>query len=464
MTKLNAAFGLFAIAILSGCVKEIQPASSPTINELSAISQANTNADGSQQEYVPGELLIKFKSGVTEASKANVLEKITGKVKQHILTKAMETVGDKEGLFLVNTPIGVYNAINNAKAFQEVEYAEPNFIYTHETVTANDPLLGDLWGMGTNYGSNASAAWNSGLSNSTGSKSVAVGIIDEGADYQHVDLSANFWTNSAEVNGLPGKDDDGDGYVDDIHGWNFVDNNNNTYDASQDDHGTHVAGTIGAVGNNSIGVVGVNWNVTLISAKFLGANGGTTANAVQAVDYITAVKKAHPELHLVATNNSWGGGSYSSALYDAITRAGQADILFVAAAGNGNQAGIGINIDKKASYPASYNNTNLIAVAAISSTGSLASWSNYGVTSVDLGAPGVSIKSTLPNDTYGTYSGTSMATPHVTGSCALYAAVYPTATSAQIKNAILSSAIPTSSLKGKTVTGGRLDVNAALKK
>jgi subtilisin family serine protease len=202
-------------------------------------------------------------------------------------------------------------------------------------------------------------------------------------------------------------------------------------------------------------VVGVNWNVTYVSAKFLGRNGGTTANAVKAVDYITGLKTRHG-LPVVATNNSWGGGGYSQALADAISRANTRNILFIAAAGNS-----GANTDSTPHYPSSYNLPNVISVAAIDKLGARASFSNYGASSVDLGAPGVGVWSTTAYNTYSSYSGTSMATPHVTGAAALYASTHPGASAAQIKNAILSSAIPTSSLSGRTLTGGRLDANAA---
>ncbi|MDP9229470.1 MAG: S8 family serine peptidase, partial [Bacteroidota bacterium] len=208
------------------------------------------------------------------------------------------------------------------------------------------------------------------------------------------------------------------------------------------------------------GVAGVNWDVTLISAKFLGRFGGTTANAVLAVDYITDIKIRHG-LNIVATNNSWGGGGNSQALKDAIDRAGNNNILFIAAAGNSTA-----NIDNSPSYPASYTSSNLIAVAALTSNGGLASYSNYGATSVDLGAPGSGIYSTVPGgkgknitSSYASYSGTSMATPHVTGAAALYASTHPGATASQIKAAILASVVPTTSLSGKTATGGRLNVS-----
>jgi subtilisin family serine protease len=322
-------------------------------------------------------------------------------------------------------------------------------------------MYGDASPLKTNaFGSQAAEAWNAGH---TGSSSVYIGIIDEGANFGHEDLAANFG-NPNEILGNK-KDDDGNGFIDDTYGWDFDGNNNSTYDGTGDDHGTHVAGTIGADGFNGKGVAGVNWNVKMISAKFLGSRGGTTANAIKAVDYFTELKTLHG-LNIVATNNSWGGGGFSQALQDAIERANAAGILFIAAAGNGNQGGKAINIDSKPSYPASYNNSNIISVAAISSNGAIASFSNYGSISVDLGAPGVAVYSTLPPSTYGSYSGTSMATPHVTGAAALYASTNSlqpktAADAAVIKEAILAAAraTPTPSLAGKTVTGGRLNVS-----
>jgi len=202
-----------------------------------------------------------------------------------------------------------------------------------------------------------------------------------------------------------------------------------------------------------------------MGAKFLGQRGGTTANAIKAVDYFTDLKMRHG-LNFVATNNSWGGGGYSQALYDAIERANAANILFVAAAGNGGSDGVGDNNDATPHYPSSYGNANIIAVASITSTGARSGFSNYGATSVDIGAPGSSIYSTLPKSSkgkiissYGAYSGTSMATPHVSGAVALFAARNPGASAAQIKAGILGSAVPTASLQGRTTTGGRLDVS-----
>lgn len=413
--------------------------------------------------YMPNEMLVKFRAGTPEERKAVLMRRINGVVKEKIVTAAMRHGGDREGISLVSVPGNALDAIARVKGLPDIEFAEPNYIYTH-FATSNDTYFtnGSLWGMygaatspANQFGSGAATAWAAGK---TGSSTVYIGIIDEGYMYTHEDLSANAGTNPGETAGNK-NDDDGNGYIDDVYGWDFDGNNNTVFDGIDDDHGTHVAGTIGAAGGNGKGVAGVVWNVKLLSAKFLGKRGGTTANAVKAVDYFTALKSKG--VNIVATNNSWGGGGYSQALYDAIERANTAGILFIAAAGNSS-----VNIDASASYPAGYSNSNIIAVASITSTGALSSFSNYGATKVDLGAPGSAIWSTVPvralktvGSGYASYSGTSMATPHVTGAVALYASLNPGASAAQIKAAILGTVTPTASLNGKCVTGGRLNVS-----
>jgi subtilisin family serine protease len=419
----------------------------------------------SSENYVQNEILIKFKNGTSVSKKAEVLAKLNGKVKEKIMTKMMAKLGDSEGIELVEMPMAAFDALARVKGLAEVEYAEPNYVYQH-FATSNDPYFtnGSLWGTygaatspANQFGSHAAVAW---ANNKTGSNTVYIGVIDEGVMFTHEDLAANFGVNPGEVAGNR-VDDDGNGYVDDVRGFDFANNDATVFDGTSDDHGTHCAGTIGAVGGNGKGVAGVVWNVKMLSGKFLGNTGGTTANAIKAIDYFTDLKTRHG-LNIVATSNSWGGGGFSQALQDAITRANNAGILFVAAAGNNAS-----NNDATANYPSNYNVANVIAVASITNSGALSSFSNYGATQVDLGAPGSGIWSTIPTGKgknvvsgYASYNGTSMATPHVSGAVALYASLNPGATAATIKSAILSSVTATPSLAGKTVTGGRLNVSS----
>jgi subtilisin family serine protease len=413
--------------------------------------------------HMPNELIVQFQPGVSAQGKAQALKRVGGQRQERLVSEAWRRDG-KGDLELVRLPpgIGIAAAVRGLEEDASIEFAEPNWLVFH-TAASNDPYYtnGSLWGMygdattpANPYGSQAGEAWAAG---STNCGSVWVGIIDEGYMYTHEDLAANAGKNPGEIAGNA-VDDDANGYVDDVYGWDFDGNNNTVYDGSQDDHGTHVAGTIGGVGGNGKGVAGVCWQVKLMDAKFLGKRGGTTANAIKAVDYFTDLKTRH-DMNFVATNNSWGGGGYSQGLYDAIERANAQNILFVAAAGNGGSDGVGDDNDAVPHYPSSYANANIISVAAITSSGAKSGFSNYGATSVDLGAPGSGIYSTLPGG-YGSYSGTSMATPHVTGAAALYAAANAGASASQIKNAIMDAAVATSSLSGKTVSGGRLDVSS----
>lgn len=430
--------------------------------------------------FLDGELLVQFAPTATAAAKAAARAAVGGQAIEAIQTAAMRSQG-QGALERVSLARGltIDRAIAALANRPGVVFAEPNWKLSTAAVS-DDPYYSTssrLWGMygddqptaagpsGTTnqFGSQAEKAWAAGL---TGSRNVYVGIVDEGVDFSHPDLAANMWVNPFDAPG-DGVDNDGNGYVDDIRGWDFYSNDASVYDGTADDHGTHVAGTIGGAGGNAQGVVGVNWAVTMIPTKFLGVDGGTTTAAIKALDYLTDLKLRHG-LNIVASSNSWGGGGYSSALHSAIIRGANAGILFVAAAGNN-----AVDTDLTANYPSNYSTLQgtsttraaayeaVISVAALTSTGSLASFSNYGATTVDIAAPGAAINSTLPGGTYGSYSGTSMATPHVTGAVALLAAARPAATAADIRTAILSTARPTSSLAGRTVTGGRLDVAAA---
>jgi len=311
--------------------------------------------------------------------------------------------------------------------------------------TANDPQMGQLWGLNK---IDAPEAWSVSTGGS-GSNRVVVAVIDTGVDYNHPDLAANIWTNSHETAGN-GRDDDNNGFADDIHGYDFANNDADPMDDNS--HGTHVSGTIAGVGNNSRGVAGVNWSAEIMPLKFLNGQGsGYLSDAVRAINYAT-MERTQEGVNVRVINASWGGGGFSSAMDTAIRTAGDAGILFVAAAGND-----AANNDASPHYPANYASANVISVAATDQNDRLATFSDYGATTVDIAAPGVSIYSTLPNNRYGTYSGTSMATPHVAGVAALAWAVDPNATVAEIRNAILQGADPVAALSGKVAAGGRLN-------
>lgn len=400
---------------------------------------------------VPGELLVGFKTpagsgkvGVSAQARTAVHAAVGATVKFQYSLIACDQVVVPQGMSLKD-------AADRYQADPSVAYVEPNYI-VHATAIPNDPRLPELWGMSRIH---AQAAWDK----TTGSTNVLVAVIDTGIDRDHPDLAANMWENPGET-GLDGAghdkktngiDDDANGYVDDWRGWDFVNNDNNPMDDHF--HGTHCAGTIGGVGNNAVGVVGVNWSVKMVALKFLAADGyGDIANAAKAVQYATS---KIPGVRL--TSNSWGGGGYSQTMKNAIDAAALKNQLFIAAAGN-NSA----NIDSGPFYPASYTSSNVIAVASITEAGVLSGFSNYGATSVDIAAPGSLILSTEPGSGYQLLSGTSMAAPHVSGAAALLWALDPTLTWSAVKSALLVSARPNAALTGRVVTGGELDVNAAI--
>ncbi len=361
------------------------------------------------------------------------------------------------GFFSLATPgASVHDVTGWAAAAPGVTWVEPDFALT-PTRLPNDPDYSLLWGL-SNDGQtggvagvdiNAPQAWEI----TTGSRNVVIAVVDSGVDIRHPDLAANIWRNPGEIPGN-GIDDDRNGFVDDVSGWDFVSNDNVADDGNG--HGTHVAGTIGAVGNDGRGVVGVNWEVSILPLKFLDDWGfGSTAGAIAALNYVTLLRSAG--VNIVATNNSWGGGGYSAALRTVIARHNDAGILFVAAAGND-----GTDNDAFPAYPASYDLANVISVAAIDHAGQAASFSNIGRTSVDLAAPGVDVFSTIPGNGYASFSGTSMAAPHVSGVVGLLAAANPQATAAELRAAILDTTVPVPGLAGRLATGGRLDAAAAL--
>jgi len=341
----------------------------------------------------------------------------------------------------------------------QVAYAEPNAPIGTEAIP-NDDDFSELWGLNNTgqTGGTADAdidapeAWDL----ATGSSSIVVGVIDTGIDYTHPDLAANVWTNPGEIAGN-GTDDDGNGFVDDVHGYDFANGDGDPMD--DNGHGTHVSGTIAAVGDNGQGITGVNWTGSLMALKFLDGEGnGFTSAAVQALNYATMMRTQYG-VEVRVTNNSWGGAQYSQALRNAIQASGDAGMLFVAAAGND-----AADTDAEAHYPSGYGLSNIVAVTASDDGDALASFSNYGATSIDLAAPGVDVYSTLPGGEYGTYSGTSMSVPHVSGVAALAWSVVPNGTVAQVRTAILEGIDSLDSLSGRVASGGRLNALGTLER
>ncbi len=303
------------------------------------------------------------------------------------------------------------------------------------TATPNDSYASLQWAI-TNM--NMTSAWDY-TTGRTDNRALVL-VIDTGVDYNHPDLYANMWRNPGETPGN-GLDDDRNGFVDDYHGINAIKRTGDPLD--DNGHGTHVAGIIAASGNNGRGIVGVNWNAKIIGAKFLDANGsGSLANAITALNYGIALKAAGH--NIVVSNNSWGGGSFSSALASAIAAASNAGILFVASAGNS-----AANNDTNGTYPANYDYPNVVSVASITSSNTLSSFSNYGATTVDIAAPGSSIYSTYPNSRYSSLSGTSMAAPQVSGLALLAQSMCDGKLSiSQVRTALLSGAVRNSKLNG----------------
>ena len=336
-------------------------------------------------------------------------------------------------------------------------YAEPNYIRS-KNVLPNDPDFSQLWGLNNiaqeggllDADIDAPEAWDT----STGSANSVIGILDTGVDYTHQDLAANMWINPGEIPD-DGIDNDNNGYVDDIHGIDCVNNDSDPID--DDSHGTHVAGTIGAEGDNGIGITGVNWNTRIMALKFLDElGGGDVVGQIECLAYAVNMKKNHG-INIHITNNSYGGPFFTQIEKDAIQASADANMLFIAAAGNELN-----NNDINPSYPATYDLDNIISVAATTRTDELASFSNFGATTVDIGAPGADILSTTPGDQYQRFDGTSMATPHVTGAASLLWSNNPSLTALAIKNKLMLLADPIPALAGKTVSGRRLNINTAL--
>jgi subtilisin family serine protease len=456
-----------------------------------AQSQAESGSTGKRRrpEFVPGEVIVRFKSGrafegatqvalpAAAAQAAAKSDPAASAIQERIPVEVERFEGSSlvEGMRLARTAKeDTLKAVAALKARDDVLYAEPNYI-RHADVTPNDPQFGQLYGL-TKIG--APNAWNT----TTGSSGIVVGVVDEGIDLNHPDLQANIWTNPApgsiagfgpkgiQLNSGSYTVVEGSGSLavtvtrdpGDLHGFNFIGNNGII---PPELHATHVAGTIGAVGNNGVGVTGVNWQVGLMSLRFIdqATSNGSDADAIRAYNYAKQmrdlwVSSNHAQgANIRVLNNSYGGGAFSQAAMDAINALNQSNILFVAAAGNELK-----NNDVTPHFPSNYALPNVISVAATDSNDNLAGFSNFGAKSVLLGAPGVGIFSTTPNNTYGFLSGTSMATPHVSGAAALLLAQNQNLTPSQLRALLAFNGDTVASLQGKSITGKRLNVNGSL--
>lgn len=398
--------------------------------------------------FVKGRILVKInpKLSLKAVQIKNMLK--AKKVKNYSLIDGLH-------LYEFDPSIDVMEAIRRVKADNSVQYAEPDYLYHVATrAFVNDPEYHRQWAL-KNLGQtgglvdadiNAEESW----ALETGDPNVVIGIIDTGVDYTHPDLAQNMWKNPGEIPN-DGKDNDGNGFVDDVYGVNTIKNIGNPMDDNR--HGTHVAGTIGAVGNNDLGVVGIAHNIKMAACKFLSKGGsGSVSDAIECMQYFADLKsrKDNP-VNLVATNNSWGGGGFSQSMYDAIKAHERLGIIFVAAAGNSSS-----NNDLSAFYPATYDLSNVISVASTDHADNLSSFSNYGKKTVHVAAPGSGILSTVLNGEYSSLSGTSMATPHVTGLLGLIASYYPSLDYKGIKNLAIAGGQKIDALNGKTISGRRI--------
>ncbi|MBT6852377.1 MAG: tandem-95 repeat protein, partial [Opitutae bacterium] len=396
-------------------------------------------------KHAPNQLIVSFKTGKT----------------------SFENVGKLGGGFSIERPLGMARKPGNAgKALSSlslvlvkvdqnaslrdlanrlskdpaVDYVEPNYILRH-TETPNDPNWKDQWALPK---IEATKAWQI----TKGAATVVVAVIDTGIDYNHPDLQGNIWKNPGEI-ANNGKDDDGNGFIDDVYGWDFCNKDNDPMDGNR--HGTHVAGTIAAATNNGKQVAGVAWQAKLVGVKFLSDRGsGSTADAIDSIAYCAA-------MNFPISNNSWGGGGYSKALKEVIGKAGDKGHLFCAAAGNS-----GTNNDQRPHYPSNYDCPSIISVAASDSSDKLAYFSCYGKTTVDLAAPGVNILNLVPNGGTARLSGTSMATPHVAGAAALVLSQNPSAGHQELKKILIDTVDPIDAFAGKMVAGGRLNLFKAV--
>jgi subtilisin family serine protease len=465
-TSKHLAFGfsfLCLFALLT--VVYLSPISSATPQT----SKPNASEKKSRPAFVPGQVLVRYRNERTAQWQPRQMTLSAAGRELPLDIERLDTADIVDGLRLARVAAAdTMDAIEALRQQPDVLYAEPNYLL-YLDATPNDPRFtsNELYGL---LKIGAPTAWDT-IKGSTdtptagfGSPRIVVGVIDEGIDLNHQDLLANIWTNPGEIPGN-GVDDDGNGFIDDVHGYDFALNSGNV---TGQNHGTHVAGTIGAVGNNGTGVVGVNWSVGLMSLKFIDGLQSNTADAIRACSYAKQMRDLWVSTggtrgaNLRVLNNSYGSSTFSQSFLDTINALNQSNILFVAAAGNVEGFDLEPNNDLVPHYPASYAVANVIGVASTGQTDNLASDSHFGAQSVHMGAPGVGILSTTIGNTYSVMGGTSMASPHVAGAAALLLAKNPNLTIQQLKGLLIYNGDVVSSLAGKTITGRRLNIASSM--
>ena len=417
----------------------------------------------SGQGFAPGQVLVKLKEAYSGREIAvSALKEMTSQ--RSGVEELLPAAASASYLIHLDPALPVPEAIAKLSADPRVELVEPNYVCYGADTIPDDPFFEFMWALnnpGGEFSGTPGAdvgvrrAWDL----TTGNQSIVVAITDTGIDLSHPDLTANAWTNVHEIPGN-GIDDDQNGYVDDLHGWNFLDNNNQLYQSPQvDGHGTHIAGTIGAVGNNGLGISGVSWNVQLMTLKFLdgGENRGFISNAVKAINYAIDQKRKGVDVRVI--NASWVSPSKSRVLRSAIEAAGEAGILFVCAAGNE-----GLDIDEEPIYPAAYADAvpTVLPVAALNRFDHLEPYSNYGLRTVSVGAPGTDVLGLAPEGQYTERSGTSMAAAHVSGVAVLLFSSEPALTPSEARERIISTSEPVAELGAYCAGSGRVNAFDAL--
>jgi subtilisin family serine protease/subtilisin-like proprotein convertase family protein len=461
--RAMAALAAAMVVVISGCSSDDVDGLSGTKGQHAGESLA-VESSALLTPHAPHSVIVRFKPGFRGNQVGALVSSVHGSFQDHNrdgiddrFTNLELGGGHLAKITLAPATLTVAQALDTLRADPSVEYAEPDYLVDPLAVP-NEARFAEQYGLhntGQNRGApdadiDAVEAWEV----STGSRDVVVGVIDSGIDYSHKDLAANMWQN---LNEIPGNhiDDDNNGVIDDRHGFNAYANNGIPLDDLS--HGTHCAGIIGAVGNNTLGVVGVNWQTSLMALKFLNEiGGGQFSDAISAINYAVGRKRAGVNLRVLSA--SWGSSGNSLALRDAIAAAGDADLLFVAAAGNSVS-----NNDLSPVYPASYDLPNVLAVAATDRRDALSTtFSNFGLTSVDVAAPGVDILSTVIGSSYRTQSGTSMSAPLVAGAAALVLAVNSSLTVEELKAILMNTGDAKQTLVGTTVSGRRVNVANAI--